>query len=1157
MFSKTMMRRNLLYALSVLCLIGCADDMAVEVGNQTMPIQIASTYPVVGATRATDNGFVADDAVGIFVVDYNKDGSPNTPALKGNRASNVKFNYDGGSWSASYQLYWADGAKTPADFYGYYPYDIAMSSVLDYPFAVDNNQDSTATGSGYEASDLLWAKAEKVQPTTNVVNLQYKHLMAGVTVTLEKGSGFTVAEWNELEKVVLIENTVTGGTVDLSKGTCSLGNGGVEPIKPLIYNGVWRAVVFPQSVAAGKTLLSITVDGQNYSLVKGVATTFLSGKMHNFTITVNRSEVTGDFTFALKSDDIVAWVDDPNLHDGLVRQYMVIKLEKAGKLEQVLKEKGLDKDKISSLKVEGEICSDDLYFMGQQMSHLTYLNLSKAIIVANANGDGVGVMQGFDSAPLKKIVFPEKSMKVIATRAFSHSKLGGNLVLPEGLEEIQHYSFAECTFYGELKLPSTLKRLDEGIGWGGLLEGPLILPEGLVSAVAPTGKFTGTYHFPSTLKEIGGTWGYPNMTGTLVIPKFMTGVGGFWSGGYTQVEFHDGVTHIGGMGGSSLSGELVLPPNLRELGDVAFEGTKISKVIFPDKLALMHGVGTFRNCIYLLGTLELPSNVARIPQECFRDCYGITGLVVPEGVDLIAENAFWGCSGLNSIVCEDEEPPLVLENAFFGVNKNNFTVEVPKGCVEKYKQAQGWSEFKRIAEYSNFVCRPAQANALNTAHTETLVLNADGAWKVEHCPDWVTLSKTFGTGKTELRLTFSPMEHGAGNRRDSILFRMPEEGHATYCVVSQYDYEHEEDSYLTLQEHTKGEGIDIVFVGDGFNGENISDGSYLELIEQQTEYFFGVEPYKSHREYFNVYVTFPLSQETGVNTMHTYVNNRFGTLYGYDGDEMSTKDRLLTETDEVMDYVIEKSPLTNEDLWRSLVILVPNSDAYNGVTDFWNPDGYTDASNYWKCVPFCICPPSNRPYPQDTRGVIQHEAGGHGFGRLADEEIVLSQWPGSSVLRDIGEKQSWGWYQNIATTSSMKQVPWADFIFDTRYSDYVDVYEGAYGYMRGIFRSEANSCMNYGIPYYNTISRLSIMRRIFDYAREPFSMDYFYEHDTNKWGDRDGTTREGTAHAHFEGSSYAGSNQHIVPQMVDAKKLGDRVREIRARLKVERDSKRY
>lgn len=1150
--------RKFLYALFALSLMACSEDIAdSNLDNQILPINLSSTYPVAGQTRATDNGFVADDAVGIFVVDYNDDGTAGTPALKGNRASNAKFIYDGGTWKASYQLYWADG-KTPADFYGYYPYDIAMTSVTAYPFAVDNNQDSTVTGSGYEASDLLWAKAEKVAPTTDVVDLKYRHLMAGVTVALEMGSGFTASEWNELEKIVMIDNTITNGTVDLSTGDCVLGNGKPELIRPLYYNGVWRAVVFPQSVTAGKVLLTISVDGHNYSLVKDATTSFLSGKMHNFTITVNRSEATGDYTFALKSDDIVAWVDDANLHDGLMRQYTVVKLDKAGTLEQVLKEKGLDKDKIMSLKVEGDICETDLSFMGQKMSHLMYLNLSKAIIVANANGDGAGVMQGFGYAPLKHIVFPEKSMKTIAGWAFSHSKLSGNLNFPEGLEDIQHYSFAECDLYGELKLPSTLKHLDGNLGsYGARLTGNLILPEGLISAnEQPSGNFTGTYNFPSTLKSINGNWGYPNMTGTLVIPKFLTKLGDgnvtFRGGGFNQVEFHDGITEIhDAFEGSALSGELVLPPNLKIIsGGASFSYTKISKIIFPESLRVIRDGaydfdGPFHDCYYLLGTLELPKNVARIPKGCFYNCYGITGLVIPEGVDLIDDKAFWGCSGINSIVCEDEEPPLVCENAFFGVNKDNFTVEVPKGCVEKYKHAQGWSEFKRIAEYSNFVCRPAQANALNTAHTETLVLNADGAWTVEHCPDWVTLSATSGAGKTELRLTFNPMEHGAGNRRDSILFRMPAENHITYCVVSQYDYEHEEDGCLTLQEHTKGEGIDIVFVGDGFNGENISDGSYLELIKQQTEYFFGVEPYKSHRDYFNVYVTFPLSQETGVNTMHTYVNNRFGTLYGYDGNAMSTMDRLLTETDEVFSYAIDKTPLINENMWRSMIILVPNSDAYNGVTEF--KDG----------IPMAICPPSNRPYPQDTRGVIQHEAGGHGFGRLADEEIAKSTWPTCGVLNEIEEKQSWGWYQNIATTSNMKQVPWADFIFDTRYSNYVDVYEGAYGYMRGIFRSEANSCMNYGIPYYNTISRLSIMRRIFDYARESFSMDYFYEHDTNKWGDRDGTTRSGTAHAYLTGSSYAGSNQHYEPRIVNAKKQGDKVRKIRAELKAKRDSKRF
>ena len=1136
------MKKNVIYyILSVLLLAACTDDRMNPIDNQEMlPINVSSSYPVSGASRVTDNGFVEDDAVGIFVVDYNNDGTPGTPVLKGNRASNVKFDFDGVAWKASYQLYWAD-EKTPADFYGYYPYDMTLSSVTEYAFSVRNNQDFTSTNSGYAVSDFLWAKAEKVQPTTKVISLQYRHLMAGVTIQLEKGSGFTTDEWNQLEKIILIENTKPSGVINLSTGTCTPGEGDVESIKPLSYNNRWRAVVFPQSVAAEKKLISVTIDGQNYSLVKNAAMNYLSGKMHNFTITVNRKEASGELTFTLKADDIVAWVDDADLHDGLVRQYTLVKLEKAGTLQQVLKEKGLDKDKITSMKVEGEICSDDLDFMGAQMSHLTYLNLSKSIIVANANGQGAGEMRGFgNNATLKNIVFPEKSMKKIVTWAFSHSPLSGLIHLPEGLETIEHYSFADCHFRGELKLPSTLKHLDGGLGYD--FTGNLILPEGLISMKEPpAGNFTGSLVFPSTLKELEGILSYPNVTGTVIIPKSLTEVPGrmFERNGLNNVEFHDGITKIGGQAflKSSLSGELVLPPNLKELEGSAFSTTRISRIIFPDKLMLMGG-HAFSGCIYLQGTLHLPKKVAKIPEGCFMDCYGISGLVIPEGVDIIDKKAFWGCNGINSIVCEGEEPPLICEDAFYGVNKDNFTVEVPKGCVEKYKQAKGWSDFKRIAEYSNFVCRPAQANALNTAHAETLVLNADGAWEVEHCPDWVTLSSTSGMGKTELRLTFKQMEHGVGNRRDSILFRMPAENHKTYCVVSQYDYVHEEDSYLTLQEHTQGEGIDIVFIGDGFNGQNISDGSYLELIKRQTEYFFGIEPYKSHRDYFNVYVTFPLSQETGVNTMRTYVNNRFGTLYGYTGgNEMN---RLLTETDAVFDYAVDKSPLTKENLWRSVIILVPNSDAYEGVTEFKDN------------VPLAICPPSNRPYPQDTRGVIQHEAGGHGFGRLADESIKYSSWPFVSTLKEIEDKQIGGWYQNIATTSNMKQVPWADFIFDTRYSDYVDVYEGAFDYMRGIFRSEANSCMNYGIPYYNAISRLTIMRRIFECARKQFSMDYFYEHDTNKWGDSDGMTRSGTVHAYLTGSSYAESNRHCVPQIVDAKTQGNIVRKMRAELKKKR-----
>ena len=1116
-------------------MISCSDEMSQSSGlNDDMPIHISAEYPVKGvATRATDNGFVQDDAIGLFVVDYKSDGTPGELVMKGNRADNVKFEYNGASWTANYQLYWAN-KSTPADFYGYYPFNSAMQSATEYAFAVYTDQDgTTADKANYEQSDFLWAKDEKVQPTTDAVQLTYKHLMAGITVQLQMGTGFDAAEWAGLEKIVLVDNVKNNGSINLQTGKVTLADGAEETcITPLIYNNVWRAVVLPQTIAAGKRVINITVDGKNFGLVKSEAVQYVGGKMHNFTVTVNKNTATGEFSFELAADDIVAWVDDADMHDGLVRQYIIVDVNEPGTLSKVMAYRGIEADKVTALKVTGNINGDDLGWVREHCTYLSDYNLAKAILA-----DGVLSNCGIPS--MHHFVFPEKSVVRIAGGCFAGAGLDyQTLSLPEGITDIDHYSFGgwNCPLIGELRYPSTLKRCRTNFGNSTKFTGELLLPDGIEVIEAPSGNFSGSLYFPESVKEISGNWGYSNMTGTLTIPRCMTVVAGFLNGGFNHVEFHDGVTEIADQTflGCKLQGELVLPTNLKKIGAMAFAGAQISRIIFNDELRLMGG-SAFEGNPYLTGTLTLPKNVARIPGSCFRDCYGITGLVIPEGVDMIYENAFWGCNSINSIVCYATEPPVLGNNAFYGVNKDNFTVEVPKGCVDKYKEADGWKEFKRIAEYSNFVCRPAHANALNNAHDEQLVLNADGAWTVKSCPDWVHLSQTSGTGKTQLQLTFLDLAHGSGNREARIVFDM--DGIETYCDVRQYDYEHEEDSYLTLQSHSVGNGIDLVFMGDGWTGEQISNGDYLAMVNEQMEYFFGIEPYKSHREYFNVYVTFPLSQEKGVNTMNTYVNNRFGTLYGYDGT-LCTMNQLLLETDEAFKYAVEKTPLTEDNKSKSQIILIPNSNEYEGVTYF---DGDCALS---------LCPPSIRPYPQDTRGVVQHEACGHGFGKLGDESITKQAWATPDILAIINGYHARGWYKNLATTSKMSQVAWADFIFDTRYSDQVDVYEGGFGYMRGVFRSENNSCMNYGIPYFNVMSRLDIMRRIREYSGMDWSMDYFYANDTNKWGDTDGTTRSGTAYASLVGTGITGSNTHCAPTIINPKKMGDQVRRIREKLRI-------
>ena len=1132
--------KKIQYILAVLFGLTCCaehDDVTFEGENLRKPINVGSTYPSALQTRATiEGGFVTGDQMGVFVVDYDEDMEPGVPAIGKGRAANLLFvMQEDGSWTSKAQLYWAD-KETPADFYGYFPFDEYMESVTDYAFAVAAHQDADEASTaavGYAASDLLRAKAEKQWPTEETIMLNYRHLMAGVTVMLEQGTGFTAQEWAELEKTVLIQSTVLSGTVNLADGTTTVSSTSKpKGIVPLQYNGTWRALVFPQTVEAGMMLVSVTIDGQDYLLKKQEPMVYYSGKMHRFTIIVDRNTTTGQYTFTLADEAILPWENDGDLHEGLVRQYIDIHVEEPGTLEQVVAEKGIDPAMVKNLKVSGNINGIDIDYIWNKMTSVTNLNMIKALI---EDGGLAGPWREWDNIPhpLEHIAFPEKGLKYIG--GFRYSSIKGTLTIPEGVEETG-WSVFEGNQITSISLPSTLKYTDY-ICWGCPVHGEVYLPEGLIRWNGIGGNFTSAAHIPSGLRELNaplpGIW-----SGTIVIPQTLVKICDFAFRGATasSISLPEGMKKIPVRlcSDSQISGELIIPSTVEEICGGAFCNTRINKIIFPEGIRKI-GERTFEGCDRLMGTLELPKKITRVSPHCFEGCSALSGIVIPDNILVLEDYSFAGCYSLSSIVCQSEEPPVIVGNAFYGVPKDNFTVEVPKGCVEKYRDTPGWSDFKRIAEYSDFVCRPQAACALNKAHLETLVLNADGPWTVARKPDWCRLSQTSGTGKTQLTVTFQDMPHGEGNRQDSIIFEMTTATGrevSTFCVLSQYDYEHEEDGYVTLQKATRGNtgGIDLVFVGEGYDGEAISNGTYLDLVKYQMECFFAIEPYTSMRDYFNVYVTFPLSQEAGVNTMYTYVNNHFGTLSEGPGSA------LIAEYDNIMQYAIDNTPLEESNAWRATVVITLNSDAFGCQSVF---DMYGNAG-------MAICPPQDKPYPRDTRGSIQHEVGGHAFGKLGDEEIAVNLFAPNSIKSIINKMHERGWYKNLATTGKLHDVAWAEYIFDQDYSDRVDVYEGGFGYTRGIYRPEVNSCMNYGIPYYNTPSREAIYERIKWYAGEVFRKEDFRAQDTFEWGPTE-VTRAVAQHPESLVPITSGNHKH--PTITNFREVGDKVRAIRKRVR--------
>lgn len=1092
---------NIIAALSAIVLGSCSDELTLPAAEAPVsaPIRLAAAYPTL--SRASDAGFDDGDRMGVYVLDYDGDRVQDMtdPAV---RARNILFRFNGAdnSWNGATDIYWRD-EQTPADIIAYYPYDSDLSAPAAMRHSVARRQD-TPRGDiepgGYEASDLLRAKAAKVMPTSEKVNLTLEHLMAGVKVSLVEGSGFAVGEWSGLERNVLVSSVVPGGTVNLADGSVTSDEGAAAiSVTPLEYNGEYRAVVFPQTVAAGEAVLSMNVGGDSYILRRDSDMVYRQGRMHNFTVTVDKS-AGGGLEFRLESESISQWIDESEFRDGIVRQYVTVDVTDRGGLADAVKELGLDPARVYNLKLRGEINHLDYDYIRGKIINLNAINLYETRSYADDEADMIPERAFEQMNTLHHVIFPEK-LRRIGGWSFRVTGLTGDLVIPEGVEYIGPEAFQDCkTLVGSLSLPSTLEAIDRNAFGGAFLSGNLTLPQKLKS-IGPSAfggcRFTGELHLPDGIESIGeGAFSSVKFTGSLTIPPSLTVIEPLvfsecsFSG---TLQLPQGLTEVGGSAFRSCSfkGELALPSSLRRIDSEAFSRCQFSSVTLPDNLVFL-GNNAFCDCSRLSGSLTIPEGITLISHRCFSGCSLLSEVVLPESVTTIEGGAFMNCYNLTSVISNNPEPPLLKTDrydssywfAFEGVPKDNFTVQVPEQSVEAYRTALGWNGFRRISAYRNFVCRPASACALGTAHEETLVLNADDAWTVSHKPDWVRLSALSGNGKSELRLTFEPMPGSGDSRCDYVEFSLADGKATVRCELSQYAYEYGEDECVTLARATRGRGIDVLFLGEGFDAAAIASGDYLRKVSEQMEYFFGIEPYASYREYFNVYACVSLSQETGINTDNLYFNSRFGALY-------TSGNLLLDDADAVWDYAVEKSPLTLERMPQSLIVMALNSDEYGSATLL--------SDNGSAIAMVCSSPD---PYPMDSRGVFQHEACGHAFGKLGEERINATAYLSTGERQAIENAQRRGWYANLSLNGMLSDVSWSHFIFDPRYSDKVDVYEGGYGKSRGCFRAEINSCMNYGIPYFSAAARQDIVRRILDYSGEGFTMEKFYALDSDSWG---------------------------------------------------------
>ena len=1123
------MKKQLFFGLLLvsLSLVSCTQDIEISVSqpkpDSAIAINIHGSIDQVTATRVNDDGFCDGDGFGLFAVNY-EDGVPGTLLDKGNQANNVRyiFNESENTWTPDYPVYYRDNV-TPVDMIGYYPYNGALENVNNYNFEVQQDQSTTvetALMGGYEASDFLWGKVENVQPTAERINIKFNHAMAGVQVELKEGNGWEDGEWASVEKHALVANTIRKASIDLATGVITpIGDREITDIVPAINGEYYRAIVVPQSVDASMVLLRITIDGTPYLFRKSEAFEYQAGKLHKFTISVSKKELSG-IELNLVDEEISPWESETITHDGAAREYVVINVLEVIKgksaLELAIKEAGLDSDRIVNMKVIGRLIPADFTFMRDKMLSLSNLNIESVILC--------------DSDTIENNKIPD--------HAFSDSKRLIRIILPSSVEHIGDYAFSSCSQLAYVNLPEGVKIIGSAAfrSMGSNLQNSLTLPSSLTAIYSEAFRlFGGTFEnfqIPSSVRSIGSrAFMSTNINTEILLPQGMTAISdyAFYEAGLTgSLKIPNTVKQIGASAFDrcNFTGNLILPEALISIDTYAFRNSGFrGELIIPEGVVRI-GDRAFEDCCFT-GQLVLPSNLQYVGTNAFRfkpntdnsvtsgtlefpDCVSEINLnSYPQNVSKIIFHAgVTKISGktsgrhLKEVVCKSKVPPTLSANCFentsLGNDKENMyrlvNIQVPEESLYKYQTASYWKDYIPSV-YRDFNLDLESTSALNAAYSRKMIVRApsDMEWSVTHKPDWVTVTPSSGTGKVEVTILFDEMVRGNGNRADSLVFKPTAYDYHKSVKVDQYDYSYDSGEVIINQTATVGNGVNIVFMGDCFDAKDIAEGYYEEIMNEAIGHFFAIEPYTTYREYFNVYTVVCHSADRGLPTTHT-INKEtlFESQYAF-GDNGRFEFRINEE--KCLEYACKAPTVTKENLCQTPVVVIENSNEYGGVTYLWRDD----SSLAVQCI-------QRNEYPFDFRGVIQHEVGGHAFGKLLDEYVYHGGFVDQCTCvccehdSQFELRQSLGWGKNMSLNSNHYEVPWSHMIFDPQYSSYVEMYEGGFFHKRGVYRSEPNSCMNNNVPYYSAISRQAIVERIMEYAGEEFTFEKFKAKDSDEIG---------------------------------------------------------
>ena len=232
----------------------------------------------------------------------------------------------------------------------------------------------------------------------------------------------------------------------------------------------------------------------------------------------------------------------------------------------------------------------------------------------------------------------------IGTYAFSGCTSLSGFVIGDNVTSIGTYAFSGCTSLTSVDIPVGVEVLSENAFSGCTSLASLTLHSALIEIKSNAFQNCAltSVDIPSSVTNIDSTAfkGCLNLTSINASDdnaNFSTQTGVLYNKDKTELLICPaGIINI------------VVPGTVTQIGASAFEGcSRLASVTMQEGLELI-GNGAFSGCTSITSVV-VPGSVEEIGTRAFMGCTGLTVLVLQEGIGTIGNSAFNGCTGLTSV----------------------------------------------------------------------------------------------------------------------------------------------------------------------------------------------------------------------------------------------------------------------------------------------------------------------------------------------------------------------------------------------------------------------------------------------------------------------------------------------------------------------------